>query len=40
MKNYISLLETMYGLLFPNLPITMSLAPNGSLRTNQMSMVR
>jgi len=31
MKNYISLLEIMYGPLFPDLLITMSLAPSGSL---------
>jgi hypothetical protein len=36
----ISLLETMCGLLFPDLQITMSLVPSGSSRTNQMSMVQ
>jgi hypothetical protein len=39
MKNYISLPETMYGLLFQDLLITISLAPSGSSRINQMSMV-
>jgi hypothetical protein len=34
MNNYISLSETMYRPLFPDLLITMSLAPSGSSRIN------
>jgi hypothetical protein len=40
LENYISLPEMMYGPLFPDLLITMSLAPSGSSRINQMNMAR
>jgi hypothetical protein len=40
MMSYISLLEMMYGLLFPDILIIISLEPSGFSRTNQMSMVQ
>jgi hypothetical protein len=40
MKNYISSPETMFGLLFPDLLIIISLALSEFSRTNQISMVQ